>query len=362
VYKGGTGLGRAVTRRCGAQAAFDRTYFSVFHLQASCLIEASHTPLPPSAPPSSWPSQFPGVRYMESYGATECGAITADGLPLGPDSGRASELRLEPITQAATKGGPEDCNSSFPFPRFGEMLARTPTMASGYWADAAATAAAFTPDGFYRTGDLCEARPDGTFAVVDRIGALLCVVVDGGSGRGSTAAEQGTGSTRAVISPAAIEARLMASLASAYHAAFAAQSESASGRRHGAAAVGLRIEQLCLVAAPDLAGGCLVAAVGLEAGAPGAGGDGSGGDEEPNLPPALAEANVAGVLRAAGAAAGLQPFEQPALVCILPRAAWDAAVNVQLKVVRGRVLEAVRAAHGCLQEPGGRGPCGLPKA
>ena len=48
----------------------------------------------PNADVMAWVrSEFPGVAYMESYGATECGAITSNGLPLGRSSGRESEVR-----------------------------------------------------------------------------------------------------------------------------------------------------------------------------------------------------------------------------------------------------------------------------
>ncbi|QDY77258.1 class I adenylate-forming enzyme family protein [Streptomyces qinzhouensis] len=51
----------------------------------------------------------------------------------------------------------------------GELLLRGQSLVRGYWRDEAATAAAFTPDGWFRTGDLATVGDDGRIAVVDRI-------------------------------------------------------------------------------------------------------------------------------------------------------------------------------------------------
>ncbi len=51
----------------------------------------------------------------------------------------------------------------------GEIVARSPYLFSGYWRQPEATAAAFTPDGFFRTGDLAVRRPDGRYRIVGRL-------------------------------------------------------------------------------------------------------------------------------------------------------------------------------------------------
>ena len=79
-----------------------------------------------------------GVTVLQGYGATETGTgscTTLDDHGLGtvgrPPAG--VEMRLA-----------ED----------GEVQFRGPTLFKGYWNDPTATAAAFTPDGWYRTGDI----------------------------------------------------------------------------------------------------------------------------------------------------------------------------------------------------------------
>ena len=252
--------------------------------------------------------QFPGKTVMESYGATECGAITTDGVPMPLHSGRALRLRLEPL--AADRGG-----DAFPPPRYGEMVVRTPTMAAGYWRDPAATAAAFTPDGYFRTGDICEGRPDGTFAVVDRVGALARVPK-------SLAAAAGV--EFAVVSPAALEAQLARALA---------------------ATPGVVVVSHLALVPSAAVGGALVAAVGMDD----AGGvvpvvARHGGDAGPTT----AASVVLASLRAAGAAAGLREWELPAAAVVFPPSAWAPSpgglLNVQFKVARAAVAAAVAAA------------------
>jgi O-succinylbenzoic acid--CoA ligase len=70
-----------------------------------------------------------GGRIVETYGSTEsCGGVVYDGIPFD-----GTDLRI----------GPE-----------GGVELHGPTLMDGYRADPAATADAFTPDGWLRTGDV----------------------------------------------------------------------------------------------------------------------------------------------------------------------------------------------------------------
>ncbi len=84
-----------------------------------------------------------GVVIMQGYGATETG------------SGACTTWRDHPL---GTVGRPVP-GVEMRIADDGEILFRGPTVTRGYWQNPEATAAAFTTDGFYRSGDL--GRLDG---------------------------------------------------------------------------------------------------------------------------------------------------------------------------------------------------------
>ena len=55
----------------------------------------------------------------------------------------------------------------------GEVLVRGPNVFAGYWRRAEATAAAFTGDGFFRTGDLASVSDDGYYTLLGRKSDLI---------------------------------------------------------------------------------------------------------------------------------------------------------------------------------------------
>jgi len=82
-----------------------------------------------------------GARVKRTYGSTEAPTVITDGRPIGDVGIRIADD--------------------------GELLVRGPEVCVGYL-DPAATAEAFTPDGWFRTGDLAHRDPDDTIALVGR--------------------------------------------------------------------------------------------------------------------------------------------------------------------------------------------------
>ncbi len=109
-----------------------------------------------------------GQRILERYGMTETVMLTGN-----PYAGRRKagtvgvpfegvELRLAgAATGAGSSGGA------------GEVQVRGPSVTSGYWNDPDATAAAFTSDGWFRTGDLGVLDADGYLTLSGRARELI---------------------------------------------------------------------------------------------------------------------------------------------------------------------------------------------
>ncbi|MCW6536935.1 class I adenylate-forming enzyme family protein [Sphingomonas lycopersici] len=106
-------------------------------------------------------------RLATNYGMTETtSAITVveptdDIALLSGSVGHAFpcvEIRLTDAEGVAVADGIE-----------GEVQARSALNLLGYWQRPEATAACFTPDGFFRTGDLAVRRPDGSYRLVGRL-------------------------------------------------------------------------------------------------------------------------------------------------------------------------------------------------
>jgi long-chain acyl-CoA synthetase len=93
-----------------------------------------------------------GVVVLQGYGATECGVVSATSRS---DHGLGTVGRTTPPVQVKLADD-------------GEILAFGPTLFGGYWRDTAATAAAFTPDGWYRTGDIGRHDAEGHLVLMGR--------------------------------------------------------------------------------------------------------------------------------------------------------------------------------------------------
>ncbi len=135
------GRARSIARRLPMAAR--RRIFRRIHAQLGGglrLLVSAGAFLPPAVQ-QGW--EDIGVVVMQGYGATETG------------SGACTTWRDHPV---GTVGRPVP-GVEMRIEEDGEILFRGPSVTRGYWEDEAATSAAFTPDGFYRSGDL--GRLDG---------------------------------------------------------------------------------------------------------------------------------------------------------------------------------------------------------
>ncbi len=98
---------------------------------------------------------------VDGYGATEVGAISWDGV-----ENTASETKLIDRPEMGYTADDK------PFPR-GEICVRSPVSVQGYYKNEVETSRKFTPDGWYRTGDIGEKRSAGYVRVIDRVSDLF---------------------------------------------------------------------------------------------------------------------------------------------------------------------------------------------
>jgi long-chain acyl-CoA synthetase len=93
-----------------------------------------------------------GVVVIQGYGSTECGFATCT---TREDHGLGTVGRSVPPVEVRLADD-------------GEILVRGPNVFRGYWHDEAATAAALSPEGWYRTGDIGRFDADGRLVLMGR--------------------------------------------------------------------------------------------------------------------------------------------------------------------------------------------------
>ena len=98
-----------------------------------------------------------GVVVIQGYGATECGPASVTSKQ---DHGLGTVGRtVSPVKVKLAEDG--------------EILVSGPTVFGGYWRDPEATAAAFTSDGWYRTGDIGRHDEAGHLILMGRIKDII---------------------------------------------------------------------------------------------------------------------------------------------------------------------------------------------
>jgi fatty-acyl-CoA synthase len=107
-----------------------------------------------------------GLTFCQGYGMTE----TAPGATFleAPESAAHVGSAGVPVMFADVRCVQPDL-TPVAVGEPGEVQVRGPNVSPGYWRDPRATAQAFTPDGWLRTGDIAVLDADGHYFIVDRL-------------------------------------------------------------------------------------------------------------------------------------------------------------------------------------------------
>lgn len=105
-----------------------------------------------------------GVDVYEGYGLTETApTLTSNRMAAAPRAGSIGKPLPGVEIRLLDESG-EDVEIGDP----GEIVARGPNVFRGYWNKEEETSRAFTPDGWFRTGDVAVQDEDGYLYIVDR--------------------------------------------------------------------------------------------------------------------------------------------------------------------------------------------------
>jgi len=99
-----------------------------------------------------------GIKVLEGFGLTETAPVTNGNMPRHIKPGTVGPALQDTIIKIAADG---------------EIIIKGPQVMKGYYKNEAATKAAFTEDGFFRTGDIGEIDADGYLKITGRIKDLI---------------------------------------------------------------------------------------------------------------------------------------------------------------------------------------------
>lgn len=112
-----------------------------------------------------------GGYLVEGYGLSECSPVLMAN-PVSP-ARRLGAIGLPLSSTEARVVDPDDSTKVLGTDEAGELQVRGPQVFRGYWGKAEATDEVFTPDGWFRTGDIVSIDADGYVKIVDRLKELI---------------------------------------------------------------------------------------------------------------------------------------------------------------------------------------------
>ncbi|WP_435183129.1 AMP-dependent synthetase/ligase [Halobellus sp. EA9] len=111
------------------------------------------------------------LPILEGYGLTETAPVVSVNPPEAPKVGTIGPPLQDVEVDLDASLVPEETGAAGG--DVGELLVRGPNVSSGYWNRPDDTERAFTEDGWFRTGDIVELRPDGYLAFRERAKQLI---------------------------------------------------------------------------------------------------------------------------------------------------------------------------------------------
>jgi fatty-acyl-CoA synthase len=114
-----------------------------------------------------------GVALVGLYGMSEVQALFARQSEAAPPAERAKPGGRLVSPRAGVRVRDPESGTLLAPGEAGELEFTGPSLLKEYFGDAAATAAAFTADGWFRSGDLGRMEPDGRFAYLTRMGDVM---------------------------------------------------------------------------------------------------------------------------------------------------------------------------------------------
>ena len=111
-----------------------------------------------------------GMPILEGYGLTETAPIVSSNPPEDPRIGTIGPAMPDVEVKVDESAAPPEVRDHG---NVGELLVKGPNVTEGYWEKPEKTEAAFTDDGWFRTGDVIRIDDDGYLTFVDRSKQLI---------------------------------------------------------------------------------------------------------------------------------------------------------------------------------------------